>query len=87
MYFEYAWMPQIGDGIHWRVGLDGLSLMVWLTAARAHHAHHHMERRNSAVHHPLVLPMGGALIGVFVPLDLFMFYMFWEFTDLDVLPS
>ena len=82
MYFEYAWMPQIGDGIHWRVGLDGLSFpMVWLTAMLVPITLiTTWNERNSAVHHPLVLLMGGALIGVFVALDLFMFYMFWEFT-------
>ena len=30
--------------------------------------------------HPLILIMEGALIGVFVVLDLFVFYVFWELT-------
>jgi NADH-quinone oxidoreductase subunit M len=36
--------------------------------------------KNGATYFPLLLMMGGALIGVFVSLDLFMFYVFWELT-------
>ena len=36
--------------------------------------------KDGATYHPLLLMMGGALIGVFVALDLFLFYVFWELT-------
>ena len=36
--------------------------------------------KNGAMYFPILLAMGGALIGVFVALDLFMFYVFWELT-------
>ena len=36
--------------------------------------------KHGATYFPLLLMMGGALIGVFVSLDLFMFYVFWELT-------
>ena len=69
-------------GVSWHVGADALSFpMVWLTAMLipvsmlvewdAKHGH---------VFHPLLLVMEGALLGVFVALDLFVFYVFWELT-------
>ncbi len=78
--FRYDWIESLG--IHWTVGMDALSFpMVWLTTfllpitivATWH-------EKNAAVYFPLLLMMGGALIGVFVALDLFMFYVFWELT-------
>jgi NADH-quinone oxidoreductase subunit M len=78
--FRYEWIEALG--INWSVGMDALSFpMVWLTTfllpitivATWH-------EKNAAVYFPLVLMMGGALIGVFVALDLFMFYVFWELT-------
>lgn len=78
--FRYVWIEMLG--IHWSVGMDALSFpMVWLTTfllpvtivAT-------WNEKNAAVYFPLVLMMGGALIGVFVALDLFMFYVFWELT-------
>ena len=78
--FRYMWIEMLG--IHWSVGMDALSFpMVWLTTfllpitivAT-------WNEKNAAVYFPLLLMMGGALIGVFVALDLFMFYVFWELT-------
>ncbi|DAC23561.1 MAG TPA: hypothetical protein D7H91_00530, partial [Candidatus Poseidoniales archaeon] len=77
---RYVWIESLG--IHWSVGMDALSFpMVWLTTfllpvtivAT-------WNEKNAAVYFPLILLMGGALIGVFVALDLFMFYVFWELT-------
>ena len=79
-HFIYSWIDTLG--IHWAVGLDALSFpMVWLTTfllpvtiiATWNEKH-------GATYFPLLLMMGGALIGVFVSLDLFMFYVFWELT-------
>ena len=62
--------------------MDALSFpMVWLTTfllPRTIVAT--WNEKNAAVYFLLVLMMGGALIGVFVALDLFMFYVFWELT-------
>ena len=78
--FRYEWIEALG--IHWSVGMDALSFpMVWLTTfllpitivAT-------WNEKNASVYFPLILMMGGALIGVFVALDLFMFYVFWELT-------
>ena len=80
LHDSYEWFPALG--IHWTVGLDALSFpMVWLTTfllpvtiiATWH-------EKNGATYFPTLLLMGGALIGVFVSLDLFMFYVFWELT-------
>ena len=77
---KYTWVESLG--INWAVGLDALSFpMVWLTTfllpvtiiATWNEKH-------GATYFPLLLMMGGALIGVFVSLDLFMFYVFWELT-------
>ncbi len=77
---RYLWIESLG--IYWSVGLDALSFpMVWLTTfllpvtiiATWH-------EKSAATYFPLLLMMGGALIGVFVALDLFMFYVFWELT-------
>ena len=76
----YTWIESLG--INWSVGLDALSFpMVWLTTfllpvtiiAT-------WNEKSGATYFPLLLMMGGALIGVFVSLDLFMFYVFWELT-------
>ena len=63
----------------WHVGLDALSfpevvafLMPVTQIATG--------TRRRAPYHPLLLLMGGTLMGVFVSLDLFMFYIFWELT-------
>ena len=79
-YETYSWIDSLG--INWTVGLDALSFpMVWLTTfllpvtiiAT-------WNEKYGATYFPLILMMGGALIGVFVSLDLFMFYIFWELT-------
>jgi len=76
---DYAWIPSLG--IHFKVGMDGISiLMVMLTtfltpliilSARE-------EDSRPPVFYALILFMEMALIGVFVSLDGFLFYTFWE---------
>jgi NADH:ubiquinone oxidoreductase subunit 4 (subunit M) len=77
---RYAWVDSLG--IYWSVGLDALSFpMVWLTTLLLPITIiATWDEKNGAYYHPLILLMGGALIGVFVALDLFMFYVFWELT-------
>ncbi len=76
---DYLWMPSIG--IHFKIGMDGISmLMIMLTtflspliilSARD-------SENRPAVFYSLILFMEMALIGVFVSLDGFLFYIFWE---------
>lgn len=78
--FSYVWNTTLG--VNWHVGMDALSFsMVWLTTLILPIVMiTTWEEKAGWYHHPLILMMGGALIGVFVSLDLFMFYVFWELT-------
>ncbi len=69
-------------GVSWRVGIDALSFpMVWLTALLVPISMLvEWDAKKGAYFHSLLLLLEGALIGVFVSLDLFMFYVFWELT-------
>ena len=77
---EYIWIETIG--VSWHVGMDGLSFpMVWLTTFLIPVTIiTTWDEKDGATYHPLLMMMGGALIGVFVSLDLFLFYVFWELT-------
>ena len=73
-------IPQIG--VSWHVGADALSLpMIWLTALVVPLSMLvEWDAKKGHYFHPLLLIMEGAMIGVFVSLDLFVFYVFWEMT-------
>ncbi|MEX0891472.1 MAG: NADH-quinone oxidoreductase subunit M [Gemmatimonadota bacterium] len=77
---EADWIPQWGIG--YRVGLDGISvLLVLLTTALMPitllGSFRYIARRQKAFYAMmLLLEMG--VIGAFVALDLFLFFMFWE---------
>ena len=77
---SFALIPQIG--VSWHVGADALSLpMIWLTALVVPVSMLvEWDAKNGHYFHPLLLVMEGAMIGVFVSLDLFVFYVFWEMT-------
>jgi NADH-quinone oxidoreductase subunit M len=76
------WIPQLG--VSYYVGVDGLSiLMVILTTflmviAIGGSWNGITERLKE--YHILFLLLEAAIIGVFVSLDVFLFYVFWEFT-------
>src|SRR5882724_11775707 len=82
MQFEelLRWMPTLGVGYH--VGIDGISLLLVLlttflmpiTLASAWHAIE--DRTKEFVITMLLLETG--MLGVFVSLDLFLFFVFWE---------
>jgi len=71
-----------GFGVSWHIGVDGLSFpMVWLTTLLIPISILvEWNAKKGAQFHSLILMMEGALIGVFVSLDLFVFYTFWELT-------
>ena len=78
---EFArWLPTLGVGYH--VGIDGISLLLVLlttflmpiTLASAWHAIE--DRTKEFVITMLLLETG--MLGVFVSLDLFLFFVFWE---------
>ena len=79
--FNLNWIPSAG--IHFHLGLDGLSLclvllttflvpLILLTAFR------HEEYENPGAFYALVLFMQTGLLGVFTAMDAFVFYFFWE---------
>jgi len=83
-YFEFedalSWIPTLG--ISYRVGLDGVSLlMVLLTCILVPLAiacsWREIKRKVKAFH-MLVLVLQTAMIGTFAAMDVFLFYVFWE---------
>jgi NADH-quinone oxidoreductase subunit M len=77
---QASWIPQWGIG--YRVGVDGISvLLVLLTTAlmplTVLGSFRYIQKRQKAFYAMLLLLETGVL-GVFVALDLFLFFMFWE---------
>ncbi|MCC2547553.1 NADH-quinone oxidoreductase subunit M [Hymenobacter sp. BT175] len=74
------WVESAGIGFH--IGMDGLSLVLVLLTCflvpliiLASFRH---DYRNASAFYALILFMQTGLIGVFVSLDAFLFYFFWE---------
>ena len=77
---ELPWIPAFGMG--YRLGVDGISVvMVLLTtvlsAVAILYSWEPIQRRVKEYYVTMLLLMVG-LLGVFVSLDLFLFYVFWE---------
>jgi NADH-quinone oxidoreductase subunit M len=76
-----SWLPQLGIG--YKLGVDGVSLwLVLLTTfifpiALWFSAESIKEREKA--YYALMLLMETATLGVFLALDMFLFYVFWEF--------
>jgi NADH-quinone oxidoreductase subunit M len=74
------WMPQYG--IAYTVGLDGISLfMVLLTTAitpLSVLASFNYITRREKLYYALMLTLLTGMLGVFLALDMFLFYVFWE---------
>jgi NADH-quinone oxidoreductase subunit M len=77
---QRAWVPQIGVGYH--LGVDGISLLLVLLVALivplALWAPWEAVRRNVKLYAAMILLLETALLGVFLALDLVLFYVFWE---------
>lgn len=76
---QFDWIPSIG--VQYFVGVDGLSLaLVWLTTLLlflAVPASFGMEKAGKA-YYALLLLLQVGIVGVFVALDFFLFYVYWE---------
>ncbi len=76
------WIPQLG--IAWYVGVDGLSLLLVLLTTFlmviAIGGSWNAITDRVKEYNGLFLILESCVIGVFVSLDLFLFYVFWEFT-------
>lgn len=76
---DAEWIHSLG--IHFKIGMDGISiLMVLLTTFLTPLIIYSTTEDNTynSVFYPLILFMEMALIGVFVAMDGFLFYIFWE---------
>jgi NADH-quinone oxidoreductase subunit M len=82
--FQYAasvpWIPEWG--IHYRVGMDGVSLLLvllttFITPLTILGSFRYIGKREKAFYAMMLLLETG-VIGAFVALDLFLFFMFWE---------
>jgi NADH-quinone oxidoreductase subunit M len=80
LVFDAMWIP--GLGTHFKLGVDGISIwLVMLTTflmpivmLSTHRAINHRVRDFVAI----MLILQTAMLGAFVALDLFLFYVFWE---------
>jgi NADH-quinone oxidoreductase subunit M len=74
-----AWAPSVG--INYILGVDGISyplvLLTTLISPIAMAASWHIKDRTN-IHYSLLLLIEAALLGVFMALDLFLFFVFWE---------
>ncbi len=78
--FERQWIPQLGIGFH--LALDGLSLLLviltlFLGLLSVISSWREIQERVGFFHMNLLWTLSGVL-GVFLSLDLFLFYFFWE---------
>lgn len=81
-HFQYVreWIPALG--IRYHVAVDGISLWLVLlttltTPIAAYVSFGSIRRRTKELCFALLL-LQGAMLGAFVALDLFLFYLFWE---------
>jgi NADH-quinone oxidoreductase subunit M len=79
---RHAWIPSLG--VHYHVGLDGLSVLfppvtalLFIGAILASWNRVHTLTR---LYYSLLLLLEAAILGVFCALDTVLFYLFWELT-------
>src|SRR5437762_2328443 len=76
----FGWIPTWG--IHYRVGVDGISLFMvllttFLTPLSVLGSYQYITKRERGFY-ALLLVLTTGMLGVFVSLDLFLFYVMWE---------
>jgi NADH-quinone oxidoreductase subunit M len=77
---DFPWLESLG--IRYSLGVDGVSLMLillttFLTAVCVLASWRHIDTRVGAFHFFLLF-MSTGILGVFLAIDLFLFYLFWE---------
>jgi len=78
---ELLWIKVGSFEVYYRLGVDGLSLpLVWLTTLLLFIAIPASETvpRSSKAYYALLLMLEVGILGVFMSLDYFLFYVFWE---------
>ncbi len=80
LWEDVAWIPRFG--IRYTLGMDGISLLLTLLTAFIIVAAIVVTWRGvgkrDSLHYLLLLIMESGIMGVFLSLDLFLFYLFWE---------
>jgi NADH-quinone oxidoreductase subunit M len=78
--FDRGWIPSWG--IRFTLGLDGMSLMMVLLTTfimlLASYGSFTSIRRKARAYYALLLVLTTGMLGVFMSLDLFLFYVMWE---------
>jgi NADH-quinone oxidoreductase subunit M len=80
LFLDRPWIETLG--IRYTVGMDGISLLLviltTLVTTIALLVSWRSIKERVALHFLLILAMESGIIGVFLSLDLFLFYLFWE---------
>jgi NADH-quinone oxidoreductase subunit M len=80
LYEDFNWIPELG--IRYSVGMDGISLLLAILTALITLVAMLVSWRSvtdrAPLHYLLLLAMESGIMGVFLSLDLFLFYLFWE---------
>lgn len=80
LYLDLPWIEVLG--IRFTLGMDGISLLLTLLTALVSVISMLVSWRavgeRTALHYLLILVMECGIMGVFLSLDLFLFYLFWE---------
>jgi len=80
LFEDAPWIQMLG--IRYTVGMDGISLLLVILTALvtviAMLVSWRSIDKNVSLHYLLLLAMESGIMGVFLSLDLFLFYLFWE---------
>lgn len=80
LFEDHSWIEQLG--IRYTLGMDGISLLLVILTALvsviAMLVSWHSISERISLHFLLILVMEAGIMGVFLSLDLFLFYLFWE---------
>jgi NADH-quinone oxidoreductase subunit M len=80
LFEDIPWIEQLG--IRYTLGMDGISLLLVILTAVVTVVSMLVSWRSInervALHYILLLAMESGIMGVFLSLDLFLFYLFWE---------
>ncbi len=80
LFTDVPWINSIG--VHFTLGMDGISLLMTVMTALltiiAMLASWRSITERTVLHYMLLLVLESSILGVFLALDLFLFYLFWE---------
>jgi NADH-quinone oxidoreductase subunit M len=80
----FAWLKMPGGGIRFALGLDGISLAMFVLTTvlmvPSVFASWESVTERASTHYALMLALETGLLGLFASLDVVMFYVFFEFT-------